>query len=143
MGSSKIWQFWEIVIIYAFNAFSNLIAVSDSAKSRLASEEVDVSKSVAMTEHRRMRAKSRGFPNALIDLIQGHGTWVGERQVLDRRDLHACLDVIDSVRRSIVRLLDKGGGTAVFAEDDRLITIFSPRTYRPSRRTRRVAVVEG
>ena len=106
-------------------------------------EEVGVNKAVAMTKHGRMRANGRGFSNALIDLIQGHGTWVGERQVLDSRDLRACLDAIDTLRRNFIRLLDKGGGTAVFDEDGRLITIFSPRTYRHSSRTQRVGMVEG
>ncbi len=102
-----------------------------------------MSKAVAMTRHGRMRANSRGFSNALIELIQGHGTWVGERQVLDSRDLRACLDAIDAVRSRVIRLLDKGGGTAVFDEDGQLITIFSPRTYRPSRRSRRGFMAEA
>lgn len=100
-------------------------------------------KAVAMTKHGRMRANSRGFPNALIELIQGHGTWVGERQILDSRDLRACLQALDSVRRNVVRLLDKGGGTAVFGEDGQLITVFSPRTYRRCRRAGRVCLGEG
>jgi hypothetical protein len=102
-----------------------------------------MSKAVTMTQHGRMRANTRGFSNALIELIQGHGTWIGERQVLDSRDLRACLDAIDSVRSLVIRLLDKGGGTAVFDEDGRLITIFSPRTYRPSRRSRRAFMAEA
>jgi hypothetical protein len=129
--------------INADTAFSNSITTVVSATSRFPGEEVDVSKTVAMTKHGRMRANGRGFSNALIELIQGHGTWVGERQVLDSRDLRACLDAIDAVRRSVIRLLDKGGGTAVFDEDGRLITIFSPRTYRPSRRTQRAGMVGG
>lgn len=99
-----------------------------------------MSKAIAMTRHGRMRANSRGFSNSLIDLIQGHGTWVGERQVLDSRDLRACLDAINAVRSRVIRLLDKGGGTVVFDEDDKLITIFSPRTYRASRRSRRTSL---
>ena len=99
-----------------------------------------MSKAVAMTRHGRMRANSRGFSNALIELIQGHGTWKGKRQVLDSRDLRACLDAIDAVRNCVIRLLDKGGGTAVFDEDGRLITIF---TYRLSRRLRRTSMAEA
>ena len=104
---------------------------------------MDVSKAVAMTRHGRKRANGRGFSNALIDLIRAHGTWVGDRQVLGSRDLRACLGAIDSDRRSVIRLLDKGGGAAVFDEDGRLITIFSPRTYRSSRHAQRVGMVEG
>ena len=101
-----------------------------------------MSKAVAMTKHGRMRANDRGFPNAMIDLIQSHGTWNGERQVLSERDLRTYVDDLDKIRRTVIRLLDKGGGTAVFGEDDQLITIFSPRTHRCSHRGRRAGLVK-
>jgi hypothetical protein len=43
-----------------------------------------------------------------------------------------------ATRRNILRLLDKGGGVLVCAEDDdALITVFNPRTYRRASRRQR------
>jgi hypothetical protein len=89
-----------------------------------------MSTELELTRHGGKRAKTRGFPHTLIHLIREHGRWVGGRLVLNRRDMRTCLEQVDEFRRRVVRLLDKGGGTAVFGEDDQLITIFSPRTYR-------------
>jgi hypothetical protein len=83
-----------------------------------------------LTHHARMRANQRGFSAVLLDLVADHGTWLGDRQVLDRRALAACLAQMDDLRRRLVRLLDKSGGTLVLAENGAAITVFSPRTYR-------------
>ena len=90
-----------------------------------------------LTDHGRARANQRGFSGALLDLIATHGAWQGDRQTLGRRELTACLATIDAVRRDVLRLLDKGGGTAAFGEKGELITVFSPRTYRRNMRRSR------
>ena len=87
------------------------------------------------TKHGQARANQRGYPAALLDLIKAHGAWEGDRQTLARRELRACLAALDATRRDILRLLDKGGGVLVCAEDDdALITVFNPRSYRRASR---------
>lgn len=79
------------------------------------------------TKHGQARANQRGYTAALLDLIHGYGTWDGDRQVLFRPQLLAYLAEIDALRRSVIKLLDKGGGAVVYSNGDELITVFKPR----------------
>lgn len=89
------------------------------------------------TKRGQARANQRGYSAALLDLIRTFGAWEGDRQTLARKELKACLAALDAIRRYIIRLLDKGGGTLVCGEDDdALITVFNPRTYRRAARRR-------
>jgi hypothetical protein len=89
------------------------------------------------TRHGRARAAQRGFTADLIELIRRHGTLDGDRQIMDRREIAACIEAINVFRSKLLKLMDKGGGTAVFRADDGLITVFSPDTYHRPQRGRR------
>ncbi|SDB73996.1 hypothetical protein [Belnapia rosea] len=89
------------------------------------------------THHGRKRASQRGYTGDLIKLIRSYGTFEGDRQILDRHEIAACLEAVARFRAKLLKLLDKGGGIAVFREDDALITVFSPDTYRRPRRSQR------
>jgi hypothetical protein len=97
------------------------------------------------TVHGTKRRSQRGFTAEIIELIRDFGCYDGDRQTLDRRDAAALVSAFDCAikkalraRSQAIRLLDKGGGTAVFSEDDQLITVFNPNTYRrPKRGSRR------
>jgi hypothetical protein len=88
------------------------------------------------TSHGHARANQRGFTADLLDLLAEYGRWNGDRQILDRRAISAFLDKIDVLRCQLLRVLDKGGAAAAFAEDDTLITVFSRRTrHRRAKRS--------
>lgn len=82
------------------------------------------------SRHGAARANQRGYSADLVDLIRLFGWWMGDRQSLDCKTLDYLLSEVDLLRRQLLKLRDKGGGTAVFASDDRLITVFNRRTYR-------------
>jgi hypothetical protein len=82
------------------------------------------------TTHGQVRMAQRGFSKALVDLLAQHGSWDGDRQSLGRREIKAILCDLDAMRSCLIRLCDKGGGTAVFGEDDQLITVFSRQKFR-------------
>lgn len=89
------------------------------------------------TRHGRARAAQRGFTADLIEVIRRYGTFDGDRQIMGRREIAACIQDINAFRSRLLKLMDKGGGTAVFRADDALITVFSPQTYHQPSRGRR------
>jgi hypothetical protein len=99
------------------------------------------------TRHGRKRRSQRGYTSDILELIRDLGGFHGDRQTLDRRDAGCIVETLTEVikvssrmKAQFLRLLDKGGGTAVFGEADQLVTVFNPDTYRRrKRRSRRAA----
>ena len=99
------------------------------------------------TRHGRKRRSQRGYTSDILEFIRHFGGFHGDRQTLDRRDagnivdtLTRVIEVSSRMKAQFVRLLDKGGGTAVFGKADQLVTVFNPDTYRRrKRRSRRTA----
>lgn len=98
------------------------------------------------THHGRKRRSQRGYTTDILEFIRDFGGFHGDRQTLDRRDATAIVDTLTRVievssrmKGQFLRLLDKGGGTAVFGEADQLVTVFNPDTYRRQKRRSRRA----
>ena len=99
------------------------------------------------TRHGRKRRSQRGYTSDILGLIRDIGGFHGDRQMLDSRDADCIVETLSRVievsarmKAQFIRLLDKGGGTAVFGEADQLVTVFNPDTYRRrKRRSRRAA----
>jgi hypothetical protein len=87
-------------------------------------------KAMKQTRHGEARANQRGYTVELLDILRTFGGWMGDRQSLNCDAIDRLVAEVDVLRRRLLKLRDKGGGTAVFTRDDRLITVFSPRTYR-------------
>lgn len=90
------------------------------------------------TKHGHERASQRGYTADLIGLIREFGEYDGDRLVLTRKELLACLGTIDRLKAKLLKLCDKGGGTAVFRpEDDGLITVYRPDSFRQPKQSGR------
>lgn len=101
---------------------------------------------MSATRHGRKRRSQRGYTADILELIRDFGGFHGDRQTIDRRDAKAMadaltrvIDVCSRTKAKVLRLQDKGGGTAVFGEEDQLVTVFNPDTYRRRKRQSRRA----
>lgn len=77
-----------------------------------------------MTLHLDQRMNHRGIKRSLLDLTLTHGTWDGDRCVLDRKAIQSLLDDCDNLRRTALQAMDKGGMVVVEA-GGREITSYS------------------
>ena len=76
------------------------------------------------SHHARVRMGQRGIPDSLVDIAMQHGRTEGDRYVLDRRELRQRLSELDTERRKLLKLIDKGGIT-VATSGDTVITAFN------------------
>lgn len=66
-----------------------------------------------MTLHFDQRMNQRGICRELVDLTLAHGSWEGDKCVLDRKAIQHVINQCDGLRRVALRALDKGGVVVV------------------------------
>lgn len=85
-----------------------------------------------MTVHLDQRMNQRGITRDLLDFALAHGTWEGDRCILDKKLLRELLNKCDEMRRLAVRVIDKGGMVVVEAGGHE-ITAYSITSRRRSK----------
>lgn len=76
------------------------------------------------TKHFQCRMSQRGLTKKLIDLVFEFGKDKGDKLILDRKETQKLIDEIDSFRKNLLKVMDKGGVTIV-VEDEKLITTYN------------------
>ena len=84
------------------------------------------------TNHSLARMSQRGLPKRLLDLVLELGTDNGDKLILNKKMAQKVIEEIDSMKRELLRILDKGGVTIV-VNNDVLITAYNTNSYKKSR----------
>lgn len=80
-----------------------------------------------MTLHLDHRMNQRGITRDLLDLTLAHGSWIGDRCVLSRKEIQQLIDHCDQVRRTALKAMDKGGLVVVEAGGNEITTYNLPK----------------
>ena len=81
------------------------------------------------TNHVLARMSQRGISKKLIDLVCEYGNKRGDKLILNRKTTQRVIKEIDSMRKELLRIMDKGGVTIVF-NNDILITAYNTDSYK-------------
>ena len=76
------------------------------------------------TQHCIKQMHNRGITNAMIQMVQLFGYQVGDRVVMDKRQIKELLAEINELRHQLIKMYEKGG-VAVVEKNGRLITTFA------------------
>jgi len=76
------------------------------------------------TKHCQARMSQRGLPKRLLDLVLEFGKNKGDKLILNKKATQKVIDEIDSIRKELLRVMDKGGVTVV-VDNDTLITTYN------------------
>jgi len=76
------------------------------------------------TNHVLARMSQRGISKKLIDLVYEYGKEKGDKLILNRKTTQRVITEIDSMRKELLRIMDKGGVTVVI-DNDTLITVYN------------------
>lgn len=72
------------------------------------------------TKHCQSRMAQRGLPKKLLELVIEFGKENGDKLILNKKATQKVIEEIDSIRKELLRIMDKGGVTVVL-ENDTLI----------------------
>ena len=81
------------------------------------------------TNHILARMSQRGISKKLIDLVYEYGKAKGDKLVLNKKTTQMVIKEIDSMRKELIRIMDKGGVTVVL-DNDILITAYNTNSYK-------------
>ena len=81
------------------------------------------------TNHILARMSQRGLPKKLVDLAFEYGKGKGDKLVLNKKATQMMIREIDSIRKELLRILDKGGVTVV-VENDIYITVYNTNSTK-------------
>lgn len=76
------------------------------------------------TRHIKQRMSQRGISQDMVNLVLTHGVIDGDKYVVGRKEALQRLRELDSERRVLTKILDKGG-VAVVTDGDALITAYN------------------
>ena len=76
------------------------------------------------TKHSLARMSQRGLPKKVIDLVYELGKEQGDKLFLNRKSTQKLIEELDSIKKNLLRIMDKGGVTLVVV-DDNLITAYN------------------
>ena len=76
------------------------------------------------TQHCIKQMHNRGITNAMIQMVQLFGYQVGDRVMMDKRQIQELLAEINELRHQLIKMYEKGG-VAVVEKNGRLITTFA------------------
>ena len=74
------------------------------------------------TKHCQARMSQRGLPKRLLDLVLEFGKNKGDKLILNKKATQKVIDEIDSIRKELLRVMDKDGVTVVLDNDTLIIT---------------------
>lgn len=81
------------------------------------------------TKHCQARMSQRGLPKRLLDLVLEFGKDSGDKLILNKKATQRVIDEIDTMRKELLRVMDKGGVTVVI-DNESLITAYNTNSYR-------------
>ncbi len=81
------------------------------------------------TKHSLVRMSQRGLTKKLVDIVFEFGKDKGDKLTLNRKATQKLIDEIDSIRKDLLRVMDKGGVTLV-VDNETLITAYNTDSYR-------------
>ena len=81
------------------------------------------------TKHCQSRMALRGLPKRLLDLVLEFGKDSGDKLVLNKKATQMVIDEIDTMRKELLRIMDKGGVTVVL-DNEALITAYNTNSYK-------------
>lgn len=81
------------------------------------------------TKHCQTRMSQRGLPKRLVDLVLEFGKENGDKLILNKKATQKVIDEIDTMRKELLKVMDKGGVTVVI-DNDSLITAYNTNSYR-------------
>jgi hypothetical protein len=76
------------------------------------------------TKHCQARMSQRGLPKRLLDLVLEFGKNNGDKLILNKKATQKVIDEIDSIRKELLKVMDKGGVTVIL-DNDTLITTYN------------------
>lgn len=81
------------------------------------------------TKHCQTRMSQRGLPKRLLDLVIEFGKDSGDKLILNRKATQKVINEIDTMRKELLKIMDKGGVTVV-VDNDSLITAYNTNCYK-------------
>jgi len=81
------------------------------------------------TNHILARMSQRGISKKLLGLVYEYGKEKGDKLVLNKKTTQMVIKEIDSMRKELLRIMDKGGVTVVL-DNDTLITAYNTNSYK-------------
>jgi hypothetical protein len=81
------------------------------------------------TKHCQSRMSQRGLPKRLLELVLEFGKDSGDKLILNKKATQKVIEEIDTIRKELLRVLDKGGVTLVL-DNDALITAYNTNSYK-------------
>jgi hypothetical protein len=81
------------------------------------------------TKHCQSRMAQRGLPKRLLDLVLEFGKDSGDKLILNKKATQMVIDEIDTMRKELLRIMDKGGVTVVL-DNEALITAYNTNSYK-------------
>ena len=82
-----------------------------------------------ITKHCQARMSQRGLPKKLLELVLEFGKDKGDKLILNKKSTQKVIDEIDSIRKKLLRIMDKGGVTVVL-DNESLITAYNTNSYK-------------
>lgn len=84
---------------------------------------------MARTRHIHQRMAQRGINGHVVELVSQYGESVGDKVILDRKNIDALLRAVDHFKKDLLRVRDKGG-VVVVEEDGHQLTTYNLNSYR-------------
>jgi len=81
------------------------------------------------TKHCQTRMSQRGLPKRLLDLVLEFGKDSGDKLILNRKTTQKVIDEIDTIRKELLRIMDKDSVTVVL-DNESLITAYNTNIYK-------------
>lgn len=81
------------------------------------------------TKHCQARMSQRGLPKRLLELVLEFGKDNGDKLILNKKATQQLINEIDTMRKELLRVMDKGGVTVVI-DNESLITAYNTNSYR-------------
>lgn len=81
------------------------------------------------TKHCQSRMSQRGLPKRLLELVLEFGKDSGDKLILNKKATQKVIEEIDTIRKELLRVLDKGGVTVVL-DNGALITAYNTNSYK-------------
>ena len=81
------------------------------------------------TNHVLARMSQRGISKKLVDLVCEYGKEKGDKLILNKKTTQMVIKEIDSMKKELLRIMDKGGVTVVL-DNGALITAYNTNSYK-------------
>jgi len=92
---------------------------------------------MSKTRHMHQKMSQRGITNRMIEVVSDFGISQGDKLILDKKNIDALMERMDSLRKDLLKLRDKGG-LVVVAANDIHITAYNVDSYFRNKNSARV-----